>query len=63
MKKLIVLLFLVSISSIAQVKGNKNIETRIFEFENLEVIKVNFYANIVIEQSAEEGMRITMDSN
>ena len=63
MKKLIVLLFLVSISSIAQVKGNKNIETRIFEFENLEVIKVNFYANIVIDQSAEEGMSITMDSN
>jgi hypothetical protein len=50
-------------SSVAQVKGNKNIETRTFEFENLEVIKVNFYANIVIDQSAEEGMSITMDSN
>jgi hypothetical protein len=49
--------------SLAQVKGNKNIETRTFEFENLEVIKVNFYANIVIDQSAEEGMSITMDSN
>lgn len=63
MKKLALLLFLVSIPSLAQVKGNKKIETRTFEFENLEVIKVNFYANIIIDQSAEEGMSITMDSN
>jgi len=63
MKKLIVLLFLVSIPSLAQVKGNKNIETRTFKVENLEVIKVNLYANIIIDQSAEEGMTITADSN
>ena len=36
---------------------------RTFSMENLEVIKVNFYANITIDQSAEEGMCITMDSN
>lgn len=63
MKKLVVLLMLVSISSLAQVKGNKNIETRSFNVENLEVIKVNLYANITIDQSAKEGMSITMDSN
>lgn len=63
MRKLAVLLLLVSMSSLAQVKGNKNIKTRSFNIENVEVIKVNFYANITIDQSAKEGMTITMDSN
>jgi hypothetical protein len=49
--------------SLAQVKGNQNIETRSFEIENLEVIKVNLYANILIDQSVEEGMSITTESN
>ena len=63
MKKLVALLMLVSMSSLAQVKGNKNIETRSFSIENVEVIKINFYANITIDQSTKEGMTITMDSN
>tara|TARA_R110001632_G_scaffold19898_8_gene59856 strand:+ start:8981 stop:9868 length:888 start_codon:yes stop_codon:yes gene_type:complete len=63
MKKLIALLLLVSMSSLAQTKGNKNIETRSFKVQNLDVIKINFYANITIDQSAKEGMTISMDSN
>tara|TARA_R110002073_G_scaffold326975_1_gene507308 strand:+ start:17688 stop:18608 length:921 start_codon:yes stop_codon:yes gene_type:complete len=63
MKKLGLLLMLVSMSSLAQVKGNKNIETRSFKIENVDVIKINFYANITIDQSAKEGMTISMDSN
>ena len=63
MKKLIALCMLVSMSSIAQVKGNKKIETRSFKIENVEIIKVNLYANITIDQSEKEGMTITMDAN
>lgn len=64
MRKIIItLLILTSISSVAQVKGNKNIETRSFELKNVEVIQINFYAKILIDQSAEEGMSITMDNN
>ena len=63
MKKIVMLLLLVSLPGLAQVKGNKNIETRFFNVENLEVVKINFYANITIDQSAKEGMTITMDSN
>ena len=63
MKKLIVILFLIGFSGMAQVKGNKEIETRTFEIENLELLKVNFYANIIVDNSAEEGMSITTKAN
>ncbi len=63
MKKIIILLLFISLQVIGQVKGNRNIETRTFEVKNLEVVKVNFYANITIDQSAKEGLTITMDSN
>lgn len=62
-RRIILLALLVSMSLSAQVKGNKNIETRSFDIENVEVIQINFYAQITIDQSAEEGMSITMDSN
>lgn len=61
--RITILMLLISTSLIAQVKGNKNIETRSFDIENVEVIQINFYAQITIDQSAEEGMSITMDSN
>jgi len=63
MKKLIIICFLISFSGTAQVRGNKEIETRNFKIANLETLKVNFYANIIVDNSAEEGMSITMDSN
>lgn len=57
------MLWLVSFAGVAQVKGNKEIVTRTFETKNLEVVKVNFYADITIDPSLKEGMEITMDSN
>jgi len=64
MKKGITLfILLMALSLSAQVKGNKNIETRSFDIQGVEVIQINFYAQITIDQSVEEGMTITMDSN
>ncbi|WP_296321364.1 DUF2807 domain-containing protein [Winogradskyella sp.] len=63
MKKLQLLLMFVSIAGIAQVKGNKTIETRSFPFENVETIKIDLYANITIDNSATERLEITADSN
>ncbi len=62
LKTLIVLLFTTQLLN-AQVKGNKNIVTKMFETKDLKVVKINFYAKIIIDQSLEEGMQITMDSN
>lgn len=63
MKQLFIIALLIQISSFAQVKGNKNIKTRTFKVENLKEVKVNLYAKITIDQSIEEGMTITADSN
>lgn len=63
MKKLMLLLCLVSISSLAQTRGNKKIEKRFFKVENLEVISVNLYAKISVDLAEEEGMTIEMDEN
>ncbi len=63
MKKLTLLLLLVGMSGIAQIKGNKTIETRTYAIDSLEHIKINFYAKVTIDQSAEEAMHITTDSN
>ncbi|WP_115462948.1 GIN domain-containing protein [Winogradskyella aurantiaca] len=63
MKKLFYLLVLVGTTSLAQIKGNKNIETKNYEVSNLEVVKVNIYAKVIIDQSAPEGITITTDSN
>lgn len=63
MKKLIIIAILIHTSIFAQVKGNKNIETRAFSVENLEAIKINLYAKIIIDYKAKEEMTITADSN
>lgn len=47
----------------AQVKGNKEIVTRTFPIKNIESITINFYAEVIIDCSAQEGMSITTDSN
>lgn len=62
-KKLTLLLLFVGMTGIAQIKGNKTIETRTYNVDGLEHIKINFYAKVTIDQSAEEAMRITTDSN
>jgi hypothetical protein len=63
MKKLIIIVILINTSIFAQVKGNKNIETRTFSIDNLETIKINLYAKIIIDYAAKEEMIITADSN
>ncbi len=63
MKKITVLLVLIGCSALAQTKGNKKITTRTFPIENVQIIKINFYAEVTIDQSAPEGMTITTDEN
>ncbi|QHI34918.1 hypothetical protein IMCC3317_02630 [Kordia antarctica] len=63
MKKLLLLLLLIGFSGMAQTKGNKKIITRTFPLENVQRIKINFYAKVTIDQSAKEGMTITTDEN
>ena len=63
MKKLFLLLILASSTLIAQVKGNKTIETKTYNITNLKELKVNLYAKITVDQSLSESMQITSDSN
>ncbi len=63
MKKITLLLFFISFCGLAQIKGNKDIETRTFKIENIKTIKINLYAKVTIDQSAREGLTITADTN
>ena len=63
MKKISLLLILVGFTGLAQIKGNQDVETRTFPFENVETIKIDLYANITIDNSAAEGLEITAESN
>ncbi|MBO3116450.1 DUF2807 domain-containing protein [Winogradskyella sp. DF17] len=63
MKNLSLLLLLVAMTSIAQIRGNKTIETRTYKAKGIESIKTNLYAKITIDQSLSEGLTITADSN
>lgn len=63
MKKFIIIIVLITSSITAQIKGNKNIETRTFTLENVRDIKINLYAKITIDYAAKEVMTITADSN
>ena len=63
MKKLLILLILTSSTLIAQVKGNKTIETKTYNITNLKELKVNLYAKITVDQSLSESMQISADSN
>jgi len=56
-------LLLASITSVAQVKGNKTIETKTFPFADVHTIKINLYAKVIIDNSAKESLEITADSN
>ena len=57
------MLLLVGMTGIAQIKGNKIIEARSFNVTGVTHIKINFYAKVTIDQSAQEGMIIMTDSN
>ncbi|WP_046758748.1 GIN domain-containing protein [Kordia jejudonensis] len=63
MKYIYILLFLLGFAVNAQVNGNKNIITRTFPLENIQKIKINFYAKVTIDLAAKEGITITTDEN
>ncbi len=64
MEKIINLLMLVvCLTATAQIKGNKEIITETFNISNIETIKINFYAQVIIDQSKEEALTITIDDN
>ena len=63
MKKLSILLLLVTNFAFGQVKGNKTIVTKSYEVSTIQDIKINLYAKITIDQSAEESLTITADEN
>ena len=54
MKQLTILLCLLSLSIQAQIKGNSDIQTRTFPFENVDTIKIDLYADITIDNSLNE---------
>ncbi|MEO1030474.1 MAG: DUF2807 domain-containing protein [Bacteroidota bacterium] len=63
MKQLSILLVLITNIAIGQVKGNKTIVTASYDVTTIEAIKINLYAKITIDQSAEESLTITTDEN
>ncbi|MFK7747990.1 MAG: hypothetical protein AB8B65_06355, partial [Kordia sp.] len=64
MKKILIAILLIGNVALAQVKGNKKVITRTFPLENIQKIKINFYAKVTIDQAATtESMTITTDEN
>ncbi len=63
MKKLYILLLLISNISLAQIKGNKKIVTKSYNVTTIKEVKINLYAKITIDQSIEESLTITADEN
>ena len=63
MKRLSILFILLSNLAMSQVKGNKTIVTQSYDVESITEVKINLYAKITIDQSAEEGLTITADEN
>ncbi len=57
------MLFLIGMIGMAQVKGNKQIETRTFPVKGLTDLEMGLYAKVEIDQSSKEEMTITADSN
>ncbi len=63
MKKIIIIALCSTLSSLAQITGNKNIETLSFKATNITGVKIDLHANIFIDTALKEGMTITTDSN
>lgn len=53
----------ISITAVAQIRGNKEIITKTYSGNNITKVKINFYAQVIIDQSKEESITITTDSN
>ncbi|MBT8271367.1 MAG: DUF2807 domain-containing protein, partial [Bacteroidia bacterium] len=58
-----VLLLSTLMTTQAQVKGNKTIETRSFDIQDVETIKLNFYAHVTIIKDTTSFLTITTDTN
>ena len=54
---------LIEFSSVAQIEGNKNIQTKTFPLDKTEIININLYADILIDCGLEENITITADEN
>lgn len=64
MKKVIIIaIFLINILGFAQVKGNENIISKTFDIENIESVKINLYAKVIIDCNAKNKMIVTADEN
>ncbi|WP_111684178.1 GIN domain-containing protein [Winogradskyella tangerina] len=63
MKRISLLVILLTNLAFGQVKGNKTIVTKSYDVSTIESIKINLYAKITIDQSAEENLTITADEN
>lgn len=63
MKKYTFILLLIACSAMAQTKGNRNIVTQFITTETITDIETGLYADITIDQNAQEGIQITADSN
>lgn len=63
MKKLYVLLMMVGMTTVAQVKGNKEISSMTIPVNNLTDLEMALYADVEIDQNATANMTITTDSN
>ncbi|MCW5518468.1 DUF2807 domain-containing protein [Aureitalea sp. L0-47] len=63
MKRITLLLLLVGITSMAQIKGNKNIISKNVNASNIKSVELQLYADVIVDQSLEEGITITGDEN
>lgn len=63
MKKITFILLLVGLTGMAQVNGNKNIETRTVSVVGLTDLEMGLYARVTIDAFAKAEMTITTDSN
>jgi hypothetical protein len=46
-----------------QVKGNQQIVTKTYAVPNLQALEMNLYAEVIVDASADESLRITADEN
>ncbi|MBW1297632.1 GIN domain-containing protein [Aquimarina litoralis] len=64
MKNIIhLIILLIGLTGIAQIRGNKEIVTKTYNVKKISNIKINFYAQVIIDQSKDESITITTDAN
>lgn len=63
MKTIQYFIFIIGFTCLGQIKGNSIIETRSFPITGIETVKSNLYAKITIDNTAEESLSITADTN